>query len=656
MSQHRVIVVGGGLAGLAAAARVAEAGLPVDLFSLVPVKRSHSVCAQGGINACNEVARQQGYSEYEHFDETIYGGDFLADQHPVLEMANMAPRIIDLLDRMGVPFNRTSEGQRDLRLFGGSLFKRTHFAGATTGQQLLYALDEQVRRGESEGKITKYEFWEFLWPVQHDGRCVGIVAQDMRTMQIRAFRADAVVMATGGCGLVFGKSTNSIICTGAAAARCYQAGVWYANPEMIQVHPTAIPGADKLRLMSESARGEGGRVWVPRKKGDSRPPHDIPEPERWYFLEEKYPAYGNIVPRDIATREIFDVCVNQGMGVDGKNQVYLDLSHMDADYLTRKLGGILEIYEKFVGEDPRHVPMKIFPAVHYSMGGLWTQYVKGSYAPAAPLPKHKSGARPPLGAEPGQGMQPGAPTNMMTNMPGLYAFGEVNFAYHGANRLGANALLSCIFDGVFCGQSVVNFVRDGAPGKAPAAGLPAGPYDQVVQGESDKVARLLSSVSKGAADPATNPYIIGMELGEEMTAACTVVRTGPRLEQCLRKIADFRQRYAAAVLADDAAWSNQALGYARAVGDMIALAEAIAKGALTRCESRGAHYRTDFPERDDARFMKTTVARCDAAGGSSLTLEPIDASLIAPTARTYGKKDDAHGKKDAPKAAMAGVS
>ena len=311
---QRVIVVGGGLAGLAATVRVAEQGVPVDLFSMVPVKRSHSVCAQGGINACNDVARQQGYSEYQHFDETIYGGDYLADQGTVLEMANRAPRVIALLDRMGVPFNRTVEGRRDLRLFGGSLFKRTHFAGATTGQQLLYALDEQTRRYEAQGEVTKYETWEFLAPIMtgegDDRRCVGIVAQDMRTMQIRSFRADAVVMATGGCGLVFGKSTNSVICTGGAASRCYQAGAWYANGEMIQVHPTAIPGADKCRLMSESARGEGGRVWVPKKQGDPRPGRDIPEGERWYFLEERYPAYGNLVPRDIASREIFDVCVN----------------------------------------------------------------------------------------------------------------------------------------------------------------------------------------------------------------------------------------------------------------------------------------------------------------------------------------------------------
>lgn len=656
MSQHRVIVVGGGLAGLAATVRLAEAGLPVELFSLVPVKRSHSVCAQGGINACNEVARQQGYSEYEHFDETIYGGDFLADQHPVLEMANWAPRIIDLLDRMGVPFNRTAEGNRDLRLFGGSLFKRTHFAGATTGQQLIYALDEQVRRYESEGKVTKYEFWELLWPVMDEGssgkRCVGIVAQDMRTMQTRAFRADAVVMATGGCGLVFGKSTNSIICTGAAAARCYQAGAWYGNAEMIQVHPTAIPGADKLRLMSESARGEGGRVWVPRTRGDHRDPKQIAEHERWYFLEEKYPAYGNIVPRDIATREIFDVCVNQGMGVGGENQVYLDLTHRDPDYLQKKLGGILEIYEKFVGDDPKRTPMKIFPAVHYSMGGLWTQYTKGSYNPAQALTKHKSGSPAPIDAKVGQGMQLGAVNNAQTNIPGLYAFGEVNFAYHGANRLGANALLSCIFDGLFCGVSVFNYVKNEAPSKAPASDLPAGAFDRVVQQEESKARKLLDTVGKGSGDAATNPYMIGKELGDEMTAACTVVRTDARLKQCFKKLEELKERYSRAVLSDAAAWSNQAFGYARSVGDMLALADAIALGAFERKESRGAHYRTDYPNRDDTNFMKSSVARFEN-GKTSLSFEAIDASLILPTARTYGKKDSDPGAKKESKPALA---
>src|SRR5205809_3211586 len=465
-SKKRVIVIGGGLAGLACTVKLAEEGVNVDLFSMVPVKRSHSVCAQGGINACNEIARQQGYSEWMHFDETVLGGDFLADQPPVLEMCQWAPKIIDLLDRMGVPFDRTPEGQRDLRLFGGSLFKRTFFAGATTGQQLLYALDEQTRRWETEGKVKKYEFWEFLWPVIHDGQCVGIVAQDMRTMQIKSFRADAVVIATGGNGLIFGKSTMSVICPGGSASRCYQAGCKLGNPEMVQVHPTAIPGEDKCRLISESARGEGGRVWVPKKPGDTRNPNAIPEGERYYFLEEKYPKYGNIVPRDIATREIFEVC-QEGLGIGGGNMVYLDLSDEvkkhGREAILNKLEGILEIYEKFVGTDPLDEPMKIFPAVHYTMGGLWCGFTKDE----------KSG-----------GLKKADPKNFMTNVPGLYTMGEVSFAYHGANRLGANSLLSCIFDGLFGGPGIKNYITDAA--KVAAADVAESTYEQFVKQETDR--------------------------------------------------------------------------------------------------------------------------------------------------------------------------
>ncbi|MDX2115737.1 MAG: succinate dehydrogenase flavoprotein subunit [Planctomycetota bacterium] len=641
---QRVIVVGGGLAGLAGAARIAEAGLAVDLFSLVPVKRSHSVCAQGGINACNEVSRQQGYSEYEHFDETIYGGDFLAHQPPVYEMAHWAPKIIDLLDRAGVPFNRTSEGQRDLRLFGGSLYKRTHFAGATTGQQLLYALDEQVRRYEFEGKVNKFEHWEFLRPVVDEaGVCQGIVAQDLRSMQVRAFRADAVVMATGGCGLVFGKSTNSVMCTGAAAARCYIHGVKYANGEFIQVHPTAIPGADKLRLMSESARGEGGRVWVPAVKGPdgawrphpdpARDPRQLPEAERWYFLEEKYPAYGNIVPRDIATREIFNICL-QGFGVGGGRMVYLDLSFKPREELERKLGGIIEIYRKFVGEDPCELPMKIFPGVHYSMGGLWTTYTPGrDYARvvSGELSVSAKGGWDP-DARPQVGLEKGAPNNMMTNITGLYAFGEVNYQYHGANRLGANALLSCIFDGLFCGVSVANYVRDRSA--KPASAAPPQMFDAAVADEEARASRLISS--RGGE----NPYVIGVELGDMMTDASTVVKTGPRLHAALNKLDELRDRFARVSLSDTGAWTNQNLAWARAVGDMLLLADPILRGGLAREESRGSHYREDFTERNDERFMATTVAEFDpATGRSKITFEPIEAKLVTPRKRTYGKKE-----------------
>jgi len=648
MTEKRVIVVGGGLAGLAASIRVAEAGVAVDLFSMVPVKRSHSVCAQGGINACNEVARQQGYSEYQHFDETLIGGDFLNDQHPVLEMANWAPKIIDLLDRMGVPFNRSNEGFRDLRLFGGSLFRRTHFAGATTGQQLLYALDEQTRRYAAEGKINKREFWEFLWPILEDGRCVGIVAQDMRTMQIQSFRADAVVMATGGCGLVFGKSTNSVICTGGAASRCYQAGAWYGNAEMIQVHPTAIPGADKCRLMSESARGEGGRVWVPRKKGDTRKPNDIPESERYYLLEERYPKYGNLVPRDIATREIFDVCVNDGMGINGTNQVYLDLTHKDPQYLTEKLGGIMDIYEKFAGDDPRYTPMRIFPAVHYSMGGLWTTYTPGDYQPEQPGSEQKPGMPVPVGNEPGHGLTIGAHNNAMTNITGLYAFGEVNFAYHGATRLGANALLSCIFDGLCNGVSVVNYVRDGVD--VPASQISQSVYDAAAKKEQDKHDKLIASTNNASGDRAYNPYQIAFELGEEMNAASTVVKTGPRLEKCLEKLAELQERYSKVELGDAASWTNQSLSFTRSVGDMIILAEAIAKAGLLRKESRGSHYRTDYPERDDENFWKASVAKFNSeTRKSDIEFVEVKAGLLKLRPRNYGKTDSSVGSKSTKK-------
>ena len=398
----------------------------VDLFSIVPVKRSHSVCAQGGINAAKNL-KGEGDTTDKHFDDTIYGGDFLANQTPVKAMCEAAPAIIDLLDRMGVPFNRTPEGLLDFRRFGGTLYNRTAFAGATTGQQLLYALDEQVRRYEAEGKVKKYEGWEFLSAVlDSKGQARGITALDLRTMELKSFAADAIILATGGIGAIFGKSTNSVVCTGSAQSAIFQQGAYYANGEFIQVHPTSIPGEDKLRLMSESARGEGGRVWVPRTPGDKRPFKQIPESERFYFLEEWYPKYGNLVPRDVATRAIHKVVYEEGLGIDGQPMVYLDLTHIDRETLNRKLEGILEIYEKFVGDDPREVPMKIFPGMHYTMGGLWVDF------------------------------------NQMTNIPGIFAAGECEYQYHGANRLGANSLVSCIFGGFLAGPECAGVCEESA--------------------------------------------------------------------------------------------------------------------------------------------------------------------------------------------------
>ncbi|MBN3556357.1 succinate dehydrogenase flavoprotein subunit [Fictibacillus nanhaiensis] len=582
MSNQKIIVVGGGLAGLMATIKAAEAGVNVDLFSVVPVKRSHSVCAQGGINGAVNT-KGEGDSPWEHFDDSVYGGDFLANQPPVKAMCDAAPGIIHLMDRMGVMFNRTPEGLLDFRRFGGTQHHRTAFAGATTGQQLLYALDEQVRRHEVAGLVTKYEGWEFLSAVIDDeGQCRGITAQNLKTMEIVSFPADAVIMATGGPGIIFGKSTNSVINTGGAASALYQQGVYYANGEFIQIHPTAIPGDDKLRLMSESARGEGGRVWTYK---DGKP---------WYFLEEKYPAYGNLVPRDIATREIFHVCVDLKLGINGENMVYLDLSHKDPKELDIKLGGIIEIYEKFMGDDPRKVPMKIFPAVHYSMGGMWVDY------------------------------------DQMTNIPGLFAAGECEYQYHGANRLGANSLLSAIFGGMEAGPSAVRYIRGL---EKTVEDVSSTVFDNQVKKDQEVYNNILSM------DGTENAYVIHKELGEWMTDNVTVVRYNDKLKQTDEKIQELMQRYKNININDTSKWSNQGASFTRQLWHMLQLARVITLGALNRDESRGAHYKPDFPERNDEQWLKTTKAKFNpTTNGPEFEYEEVDVSLIQPRKRDYSKK------------------
>ncbi|GIO39421.1 succinate dehydrogenase flavoprotein subunit [Paenibacillus antibioticophila] len=579
MAKQSIIIVGGGLAGLMATIKAAETGVPVQLFSLVPVKRSHSVCAQGGINGAVNT-KGEGDSPWEHFDDTVYGGDFLANQPPAKAMCEAAPGIIHLMDRMGVMFNRTTEGLLDFRRFGGTKHHRTAFAGATTGQQLLYALDEQVRRYEAEGLVTKYENWEFLSAVIDDeGVCRGICAQNLRSMEIVTFAADAVILATGGPGIIFGKTTNSVINTGTAAGAVYQQGVHYANGEFIQIHPTAIPGDDKLRLMSESARGEGGRIWTYK---DGKP---------WYFLEEKYPAYGNLVPRDIATREIFHVCVDLKLGVNGENMVYLDLSHKDPKVLDVKLGGIIEIYEKFMGDDPRKIPMKIFPAVHYSMGGMWVDY------------------------------------NQMTNVPGLFAAGECEYQYHGANRLGANSLVSAIYGGMVAGPKAVEYIRGL---KTSTEDISPAVFERYTKQQEAKFDRLLSM------DGTENPYVLHKELGEWMTDNMTVVRYNDRLEATIGKIKELKQRYQNININDTSRWNNASAAFTRQLWNMLELAEAMTLGALLRNESRGAHYKPDFPDRNDEEFLKTTKATW-TPDGPQISYEPVDVSLIPPRIRDYSK-------------------
>jgi len=583
MNEGRFVVVGGGLAGLMATIKLVEAGQEVDLFSMVPVKRSHSVCAQGGINGALNT-KGENDSTSIHFDDSIVGGDFLANQLPVKAMCEAAPKILHMFDRMGVTFNRTSEGLIDLRRFGGTLHRRTAFAGATTGQQLLYALDEQVRRYETEGFVRKFEGWEFVSAViDPDGNCRGITAQNMTTMSIEAFPAKAVIMATGGFGMVFGKSTNSTINNGYAAGRIYQQGAKFANGEFIQIHPTAIPGDDKHRLMSESARGEGGRVWTYK---DGKP---------WYFLEEKYPNYGNLVPRDIATREIFDVCVNQKLGIDGENKVYLDLSHIDSKRLDMRLGGILEMYEKFVGEDPRKVPMKIFPAVHYSMGGIWVDY------------------------------------EQQTNIPGLFAAGECDYSLHGANRLGANSLLSAVYGGMVAGPAALAYSK-----KANVKDCNGLCFEKQL---SEDIAEYKAILTMKGNE---NAYALHQELGELMTENVTIVRDNQKLADTYEKLKAFKKRYQNINVVDTSEWGNMNTLFVRQLGGMIDLAHVVTLGALLRNESRGAHYKPEFPERNDQEWLKTTIATFNPETSlPEISYEEVDISLIKPRPRNYGNKKEA---------------
>jgi succinate dehydrogenase / fumarate reductase flavoprotein subunit len=647
---RRVAVVGGGLAGLMTTIKLCEAGVAVDLFSLVPVKRSHSVCAQGGINASVNT-KGEGDSPQVHLEETVYGGDFLANQPPVKGMADAAPGIVYMLDRMGVPFNRTPEGLLDFRRFGGTLFHRTAFAGATTGQQLLYALDEQVRRFETveiedehgrsvrgERMVRKFEFWDFLSLVQDDaGTTRGLVAQDLKSMDIKAFPADAVCLATGGPGIVFGRSTNSVINTGTAASAVYQQGACYANGEFIQVHPTAIPGADKLRLISESARGEGGRVWVPKDAKEKRRGRDIPERDRDYFLEEKYPGYGNLVPRDIASRELFLKCIHDKKGIynpkSGKNEneVYLDLTHLPKEMLRHKLAGILEIYEKFVGEDPYDNPMKVFPAVHYSMGGLWVDFERAA-----------DGA-----------LVKGSPRNHATNLEGLYAVGEVDYQYHGANRLGANSLLSCLYAGMMAGPAIAQYRKNLARS---SWDVPSGIFDKAERREKEKYQGILGMNGD------ENAYRLHEELGQAMLLDVTIERHNDKLDGVLAKIEELSERAQSVGVTDKSGHSNQGAQFVRHLFNMLAVARVIALGAKNRNESRGAHYKPEFPERKDAEWLRTTLAFHKAGQGQSghdgveykrgfdyslagqrvSVTDSVDTMLVKPRARKYETAGAAH--------------
>ena len=606
-NQRTVIVVGGGLAGLSCAMKLAEQNIKVKLFSITRVKRSHSVCAQGGINAALN-SKSEGDSPLIHAYETIKGGDFLADQPPIVEMCLTAPRIIHMMERLGCPFNRTEEGDVDVRRFGGTLYHRTVFCGTSTGQQLLYTLDEQVRRHEVRGYVEKFENHEFLRLILDENqKACGIIYHDLFNLKISAMRADAVVMATGGLGMLFRKSTNSIFCTGAANGRLFMQGMHYANGEFIQIHPTAIPGEDKLRLMSESARGEGGRIWVPGDSTQSIQTADgrlIPcgtTGKPWYFLEELYPAFGNLVPRDIAAREIVRV-TEMGLGVDGKMQVYLDVSHLPQEKLKR-MASILEIYEKFTGFDPRKMAMRIFPAVHYSMGGGWVDY------PAADDHDRMTRYR------------------HMSNIPGCFVIGEADFLYHGANRLGANSLLSCIFAGLVVAKEMPRYLELMAPQK-----IDERTVNHAVQREEDRKKSIFLRNGK------ENIHLLHDELASLLVSTATVTRENSALSHAMNEIFKIRERMHHITLGDAGRFANQTYMFANQFEAMIEIALVIVKGALLRNESRGSHYKKEFSARDDDAWLKTTLASY-SPDSPIISYTRVDTRHLHPQLRDYTKRE-----------------
>jgi succinate dehydrogenase flavoprotein subunit len=605
--KKEVIVVGGGLAGLSAIIKLCESGCMVKLVSLTKARRSHSVCAQGGINIAINLKNEDD-SPIIHAYDTIKGGDFLANQPPILEMCMTGPAILNMLDRFGCPFNRTDEGNIDFRRFGGTLYHRTAFCGATTGQQIMYALDEQVRRYEVQGLVERYENHEFLRLVKDaEGRSRGIVLHNLFDLKIQTLRADAVIIATGGLGVLFKWSTNSTFCTGAANGRLYMQGMKYANGEFIQIHPTAIPGLDKMRLISESSRGEGGRIWV---YGNSDKKIRFPDNsmrscgltgEPWYFLEDMYPAFGNLVPRDIGAREVLNVC-NSGLGIEGKNQVYLDVSHLPKEK-QHKLEAVLDIYQKFTGVDPRKMPMKIFPGVHYTMGGGWVDW------PAADDSDREQRFR------------------QMTNLSGCFNVGESDYQYHGANRLGANSLLSCIFGGLVAGAEAARYcdlLDKTFHDLKEDIFLDELSQEQKIQDD------LLNK------DGTENVHALHDELAELMVKHVTVNRNNQDLALTLDKIKEIKERYNNISLSDRSKTLNQTYVFANQFKSMLELALVITKGALLRDEFRGAHYKAEFPDRDDKNWLKTTIATYDEKKDEPIiSYEPIDIRHLDPILRDY---------------------
>ncbi|MFC7549352.1 fumarate reductase/succinate dehydrogenase flavoprotein subunit [Plantactinospora sp. GCM10030261] len=602
----RVIVVGTGLAGGSAAATLGELGYQVTSFCYQDSpRRAHSIAAQGGINAAKNY-RNDGDSIHRLFYDTVKGGDFRSRESNVHRLAEVSVEIIDQCVAQGVPFAREYGGLLDTRSFGGAQVQRTFYARGQTGQQLLLGAYQALERQIGLGTVTMHSRHEMLELVVIDGRARGVVVRDLVTGEIETHLADAVVLATGGYGNVFYLSTNAKGCNVTATWRAHRKGAYFANPCYTQIHPTCIPVSgghqSKLTLMSESLRNDG-RVWVPAQAGDTRPPREIPEDERDYYLERMYPSFGNLVPRDIASRAAKNVCDSgRGVGTTGLG-VYLDfadaIGRLGRQAVADRYGNLFEMYERITGEDPYEVPMRIYPAVHYTMGGLWVDY------------------------------------DLQSTIPGLFVIGEANFSDHGANRLGASALMQGLADGYFVLPTTIgDYLADG----------PFDPVDadhpEAVRARADvddRLRRLLAVDGDRTVDS------FHRELGQLMWDHCGMERSDAGLRKALGEIRALREQFWRRVkVPGDGEGLNQALEKAGRVADFFELAELMCVDALHRAESCGGHFRSESQtpdgeaERDDERF--SYVAAWEFAGADRppvLHREDLTFSYVHPSQRSY---------------------
>jgi len=595
--KYSVIVVGSGLAGGSAAATLAELGYRVACFCYQDSpRRAHSIAAQGGINAAKNY-QNDGDSIYRLFYDTVKGGDFRAREGNVYRLAEVSVNIIDQCVAQGVPFAREYGGTLANRSFGGAQVSRTFYARGQTGQQLLLGAYQALQRQVGLGGVTMYPRHEMLELVVVDDRTRGIVTRDLETGQIESFAADAVILCTGGYGNVFYLATYAKGCNATAIWRAYKKGAAFGNPCYTQIHPTCIPVTgdhqSKLTLMSESLRNDG-RIWVPKKKDDTRPPGLIPEDERDYYLERKYPSYGNLAPRDISSRAAKEVC-DEGRGVGKTGQgVYLDfadaISRLGVETIQERYSNLFDMYERITDEDPYKVPMRIYPASHYAMGGLWVDY------------------------------------NLMSTIPGLFVCGEANFSDHGANRLGASALMQGLADGYFIiPYTIGNYLASSKPG-AVAASHPA--FKDAEASVTDRLKKLLCIQGRRTVDT------FHRTLGKIMWDYCGMARSEQSLKTALEKIPALREEFwqDVRVLGDDGE-VNQSLEKAGRVADFLELGELICLDALERRESCGAHFREEYQTedgeaaRDDEHFCH--VAAWEYAGEGNRPVRHIEPLVFA---------------------------